>query len=127
MNSFKKQLIKSFINIRLVSDKPGELIIQTNALAKIGEEVKDYDKQVEALALLLDGIQEVTADYRTNRITIKYDPSKLTNRKVLKWLEIMIDVGIDNLEIIQKYGEDNPDYVINILENALMQKIKDIK
>lgn len=127
MNGLKKQLIKSFINIRIVSSTPGEIVLQTNALTKIGEEFKNYDKQVESLALVLDGIQEVVADYQTNRITIKYDSVKLTPKKVLKWVEIMIDVGIEYLEVIQKYGESNPDYVINTLENVLIKRTKEVK
>ncbi|MGL6174663.1 MAG: cation transporter [Cellulosilyticaceae bacterium] len=126
MKGLKKQLVKSFINLRVVSSVPGEIVIQSNAIAKIGEEFQGYDKQVENLALLLEGVQEVSVDYKTNKIKIKYDTSKLTPKKILKWVEIIIDVAIDYLEVIQQYGESNLDYVIGILREALIKRLKEV-
>lgn len=124
MLSFKKQLIKSFINTRILSNKPGEMIIQSNAMTKIGEEFQEYDRHVNILAQLLDGIEEVIANYQDNTIAIKYDENKLTPQKVVKWVDIMIDIFIDNLEIIQQYWENNLEYVLQILEKALIQKLR---
>lgn len=126
MNGLKKQLIKSFINLRVVSSISGELIIQSNAIAKIGEEFKNYDREVESLTFLLEGIQEVSVDYQNNRLKINYDTNKLTPKKVLKWVEIVIDGAIDNLEVIQKYGESNLEYVMNILREDLTKRLKEV-
>lgn len=126
MKGLKKQLVKSFINLRVVSSVPGEIVIQSNAIAKIGEEFQGYDKQVESLALLLEGIQEVSVDYKANKIKIKYDTNKLTPKKILKWVEIIIDVAIDYLEVIQQYGETNLDYVIGILREELTKRLKEV-
>lgn len=126
MKGLKKQLVKSFINLRVVSNVPGEIVIQSNAIAKIGEEFQGYDKQAKSLAFLLEGIEEVDVDYKTNKVKIKYDTNKLTPKKVLRWVEIMIDVAIDYLEVIQQYGETNLEYVIGILREALIKRLKEV-
>ncbi|MEG0708223.1 MAG: hypothetical protein RR324_05390 [Cellulosilyticaceae bacterium] len=126
MIGLKKQLVKSFINLKVVSNKPGELIIQSNAMTKIDEGFKIYDKEGIELVKLLDGIQDVTADYQLTRITIKYDISKLTPHKVMKWVEIIIDVSLEYLEVIKEKWEIDMAYVLQVLRVALTKRIKEV-
>ena len=126
MIGLKKQLVKSFINPKVISNKPGELIIQSNAVAKIDEEIKIYEKQAAELFKLLDGIEEVTINYQLNRITIRYDVNKLTPYKVMRWVEIIIDVSIEYLELIQDNWETNIEYVLRILRDELNKRIKEV-
>ncbi|MEG0014045.1 MAG: hypothetical protein RSD26_09105 [Cellulosilyticaceae bacterium] len=126
MIGLKKQLVKSFINLKVVSNKPGELIIQSNAMTKIDEGFKIYDKEGIELVKLLDGIQDVTADYQLTRITIKYDTSKLTPHKVMKWVEIIIDVSLEYLEVIKEKWEIDMAYVLQVLRVALTKRIKEV-
>lgn len=126
MIGLKKQLVKSFINPKVVSNKPGELIIQSNAVAKIDEEIKIYEKQAAELVKLLDGIEEVTINYQLNRIAIRYDVNKLTPYQVMRWVEIVIDVSIEYLEIIQDNWEMNIEYVLRILRDELNKRIKEV-
>lgn len=126
MTGLKKQLVKSFINLKVVSNKPGELIIQSNAMTKIDEGFKIYDKEGVDLVKLLEGIQDITADYQLNRITIKYDVSKLTPQKVMKWVEVIIDVSLEYLEVIQEYWENDMTYVLQVLRAALTKRIKEV-
>lgn len=126
MTGLKKQLIKSFINPRVVSNKSGELIIQSNAMSKIEEGFKVYDQQAIELVKLLDGIQDVNIDYTLNQIQIKYDTNKLTPHKVMKWVEIIIDVALDYLEVIQDNWETDIMYVLDVLRNALSKRLKEV-
>lgn len=126
MIGLKKQLVKSFINPKVVSNKPGELIIQSNAVAKIDEEIKIYEKQAVELVKLLGGIEEVTINYQLNRITLRYDANKLTPYKVMRWVEIIIDVSIEYLEVIQDNWEMNIEYVLRVLRDELNKRIKEV-
>lgn len=123
MFGLKKQLIKSFVNIKVVGNKPGELIIQSNALSNIGQEFNQYDIYVKDLVKLLDGIEDVSANYNNNTVTIKYNTNKLTPQKVVRWIDTMIDVAIDNLELIQEFGQTRPEYVAEVLRKVLIQKL----
>lgn len=127
MKGLKKQLAKSFINIRLVSSKPGEIVIHSNALSKIEDDFKVYDKQVEQLVKILEGIESVTPNYETNTVTIVFDPAKLTAQQVIKWVEILEDVFIEYLEVIQQNWENNFDYVMQVLTEVLIKSLKQVK
>lgn len=127
MNGLKKQLVKSFINPKVISNKPGELIVQSNAIAKIDKEFQVYDKEGEDLVKLLKGIEEVKIDYETNRIDIKYDINQLNATKVMRWVEIIIDVCIDNLEVIQDNWETDIEYIWKLLRDELTKRLANVR
>lgn len=127
MKGLKKQLAKSFINIRLVSSKPGKIVIHSKALSKVEDEFKVYDKQVEQLVELLDGVESIVPNYGANTVQILFDSSKLTSQEVIRWVEVLEDVFIEYLEVIQQNWEDNMDYVMKVLTDVLTQKLKQLK
>ncbi|SQB92788.1 Uncharacterised protein [Clostridium tetanomorphum] len=72
---------------------------------------------------MIEGIEEVNFNYIIGTIIIKYNINKVYEIKILKWLDKIVEIGIDNFEFIQTYGEKNLDYVIKTLEQDLKDAI----
>lgn len=124
MFGLKKQLIKSYINIKVVQNLPGALTLKISNLSKIGEQYKGYDAQVFELIKMLDGIGEIKVDFNSELATIYYDQAKLTPQQILKWLNVVIDTTIDQLDLISKYWETNMPYVVQTMTDLLAKKLK---
>lgn len=124
--SFKKQFIKGYLKIQPISNEPGKLKVKINNLAKLDGKYKNFEKQAIELIKILPGIQEVETQLNTGEISILYDATTLAPRQVMRWLNTVIDVVIDQLNLITLYWESNLTYVMNTLENQLREKVKTI-
>ncbi|MGL4736130.1 MAG: heavy-metal-associated domain-containing protein [Cellulosilyticaceae bacterium] len=124
MLGLKKQLIKSYINIKVVQNLPGALTLKISNLSKIGDQYKGYDVQVFELIKMLEGISDIKVDFNSELATVYYDQTKLTPQQILKWLNVVIDTTIDQLDLISKYWETNTDYVVQTMSDLLNKKLK---
>lgn len=124
MLGLKKQLIKSYINIKVVQNLPGALTLKIANLSKIGDQYKGYDLQVFELIKMLEGIADIKVDFGSELATIYYDQAKLSTQQILKWLNVVIDTTIDQMDLISKYWETNMDYVIQTMSSLLNKKLK---
>ncbi len=123
MASIKNQLLKSFIKINVLENLPGMLKIHIRDLNNIKKEIRIYDQYVIVAIELLKGIQDVTIDYQKNTITILYDKDIVRPQLIYKWLHIIIDVAIDNLDFIKKYSKQNILFVEEKLTKLLQNKL----
>lgn len=82
----------------VVGNKPGDLQISVPKLKKVEEEDKKYAIYGERALKYLDGVQDVKIDYAKGLVDVIYDITKTTGRKIYKWIEIVVDLTIDNYE-----------------------------
>lgn len=111
MLGIKKQFIKSMIKLEIVSNTPGKLQVYVAQIKKVENEYKQYEYYAENAMMLLTGVQSLDVDYQKGIATIKYDPNVVDVQKVYKWLQVMIDIGIDYYDelkqIWDKDGEES--------------------
>lgn len=111
MLGIKKQLIKSMIKLEVVGNTPGTLQIYVAQLKKVEEEYKHYQIYAERAILLLKGVQDLDVDYMKGVVTIKYDSDIVNAQQIYKWVQVMIDLGIDYYDelkaIWEKDGDDD--------------------
>ncbi len=98
MLGIKKSIIKSMFKYEVVGNKPGDLQISVPKLKKVEEEDKKYAIYGERALKYLDGVQDVKIDYAKGLVDVIYDITKTTGRKIYKWIEIVVDLTIDNYE-----------------------------
>lgn len=118
----KEMMIKRLLNFKIVRDAPGQLLIKFDSNANIQNEFKQYESLLVRGAKLLDGIKDLQFDYSRNLIGISYDIKKLNAKKVLAWVQIIIDTLVQNLTFIQNNWQRNLNVVISKIEYQL--KIK---
>ncbi|MGL4345254.1 MAG: hypothetical protein ACRCTE_08660 [Cellulosilyticaceae bacterium] len=124
MFGLKKQFIKSYINIKVVQNIPGALTLKISNLSKISDQYKGYDVQVFELIKMLPGINDIKVDFAGELATVYYDNNTVTPQKILKWLNVVIDTTIDQLDFINKNWETNMEYVIATMRELLDKKLK---
>lgn len=124
MLGLKKQFIKSMINIRVVQNLQGALTLKISNLSKIADQYKGYETEVFELIRLLPGISDIKVDFARELATVYYDDTKLKPQQILKWLNVVIDTTIDQLDFISQHWESNKDYVVDTMKTLLQKKLK---
>jgi copper chaperone CopZ len=120
----KKQLIKNLIKFNVIENSPGLLKIQIERLSEIDNQFKIYEEYAAEAVKLLNGVEKIDIDYDKNTVTISYDRNRVTAQKIYSWLQVMLDVTLDNLEFIQKYGETHTEDVKQRIYEVLKLKVK---
>ncbi|MGL5647582.1 MAG: HMA2 domain-containing protein [Clostridium sp.] len=122
----KKFIISQIAKIKVVHSIPGRIRFKVNSMKMIPDEYKDYQKFLFEALEKLDGITNVEINLVTGSIIVNYDINKLYEKKVLKWVDTIKSIGINNYDIIEKYGETNLDFVIKTINQQLDEAVKSI-
>lgn len=109
MLGIKKQFIKSMIKLEVVGNAPGKLQIYVAQIKKIEDEYKQYEYYAKNAISLLNGVQDLDVDYEKGIINIKYDTSKVNAQQIYKWLQIIVDIGVDYYDELKAIWEKDED------------------
>lgn len=127
MFGLKKNIIKSMIKIETVSSTPGELKLYAKQIADIDEEYKSYEHFVLDAIKVLEGITGVAVDYNQAIVTIKYNPNELDAAQIYKWIDILVDISLDNKEFIKDNWEKDVNLVWAKLNPILKKRVMEVK
>ena len=109
MLGIKKQFIKSMIKLEVVGNAPGKLQIYVAQIKKIEDEYKQYEYYAQNAISLLNGVQDLDADYEKGIINIKYDTAKVNAQQIYKWLQVIVDIGVDYYDELKGIWEKDGD------------------
>ena len=121
--SLKKQLIKNYIKMQLLSNMPGELHIKIGNLPNLNKEYMEFVPYVYDALKLLEGVNDVQANFETGEVIILYS-QVLKPEQIIRWINILIDTAIDHMDFIAAKWEVDRDQVINTLNQALANKLQ---
>lgn len=124
--SLKKQLIKNYLKMQLISNEPGRMKIRIGNLPKLDEKYETFESSVIELLKILPGITNIETAFGTGDMTINYNQALLTPKQVMRWINVVVDVAIDNMNFISTNWESNLPYVMNELRRVLEGKAKAI-
>ncbi|MGL4874420.1 MAG: heavy-metal-associated domain-containing protein [Clostridium sp.] len=124
---FKKLMIANLMKIKIHKKEKGLIIFKINGLKKISEENMQYEKFLHIALKKLDGIEKIVVDFEETTLEVNYNDKKISEGMVLAWIEEVKRIGIDNYDLIEKYGTTNLDYVIKKVEEDLDKSIKLLK
>lgn len=124
MLGIKKQFIKSMIKLEIVSNTPGKLQVYVAQIKKVEDEYKQYEYYAENAMLLLKGVESLDVDYQKGVATIKYDVGIVEVQRIYKWLQMMIDIGIDYYDELKPMWEKEGDEVQKI--ERIWKKMKPV-
>lgn len=109
MLGIKKQLIKSMIKLEVVGNTPGKLQVYIAQIKKIEEEYKHYEFYAKNAIALLDGVNDLLIDYQKGIATILYDTSKVNAQKIYRWLQVIVDIGVEYYDELKPIWEKEGD------------------
>nr|WP_307991903.1 hypothetical protein [uncultured Niameybacter sp.] len=120
--SLKKQLIKNYLKMQLISSMPGELRIKVTNLPKLSQEYLEFAPYVYEFIKLKDGIKDVKANFATGEVTIYYN-STMQPQEIIMWINTIMDVAIEQMDMIADKWDANKEEVINTLKRILIGKM----
>jgi len=126
MLGIKKQFIKSMLKPEVVSNTPGKLQLYVAQIKKIEDEYKIYEIYAENALLLLPGVENLQVDYPKGIMTVTYDKDQVSVQRLMKWIQLMIDIGIDYYDDLKAYWEKQPDVEESVKINQMWQKMRPI-
>ena len=126
MLDIKTYIIKNFAKFKVVHSIPGRIRLKINNASKIPKEATMYDKYVIEGIKILDGIDNIEFNYMTGSVLITYNPNKLSEEIVIKWINHVLNIVLENINFIQEFGEDNIDYVVSTLEKKLKETLSKV-
>ena len=126
MLDIKTYIIKNFAKFKVVHSIQGRIRLKINNASKIPKEAAMYDKYVIEGIKILDGIDNIEFNYMTGSVLITYNPNKLSEKIVIKWINHVLNIVLENINFIQEFGEDNIDYVVSTLEKKLKETLSKV-
>ena len=123
--SLKKQLIKNYIKMQLISSQPGELHIKIANLSNLSKEYIEFAPYVYEAIKLLDGINDVQVHFASGEVIILYAQT-LQPQQVMRWINIVIDTAIDYMDFIAAKWEKDRECVVETLNKALVNKLQKV-
>ncbi|EDS77539.1 conserved hypothetical protein [Clostridium botulinum C str. Eklund] len=124
MFNIKLYIIKHLRKIKVIHSIPGRMRLKLPNMSNVPEEFRHYDDFVVRAIKILDGVNEVSFNYVIGTALVTYDIHKIYEKKILNWIEDIVEISIKNLKFIEKYGESNLDYVVETLEQQLKDRVK---
>ena len=122
--NFKKFIIGQLMKIKVSHSLPGRLRLKVSSLKLITKEYIVYEKFIDESLKKLDGVTSVEINNLTGSILVIYDVNITYEKKILRWIEKLKEIGLNNFELIEKYGESNLDFVIKTINQQLNEAVK---
>lgn len=124
MFNIKDMLKYSISKIKVTHSLPGRVRIKLPYLNKVPLENRNHDELISRAIKILNGVETININYSLGTVLVTYNTSLLYEKKLLSWIETVIRICIDNLNLIKKYGDNNLQYVINTIEHQLRDAVK---
>lgn len=128
MFDLKRCAIKMASNIKVVESRRGKVILKNDLILKGLLRNKGYEKLVGRLIKMMREINKVEFLYDDLKIVISYDWTRTSEKKVVNWIKLIIEILLDNYEEIKNFIEsNNKEELIKFIEHQVKNEIKFIK
>ncbi len=124
MLAVTKMVLKKFLEFKVTRSIPGRMRLKSKAPEMVYKQVEEYEEYLKRAILLLDGIQEVEFNFHIGTALILYDTEKIYETKILKWINKIIAIGLENQENIMEYSDNNMKHLELILEQQLKEEVE---
>jgi copper chaperone CopZ len=94
MNIFQEGILRLYLKPTVESDLPGRLRIRFRKADLLPKEALPYLHYVYDVLTLLDGVTDATVNPRIGTILITYDKNQTDAKKILHWVDTVVDTGI---------------------------------
>ena len=95
MNKMQEHFLRVSLKPVVESELPGRLRIGFARFNLLPDDAKPYLHYVYDVLEMLPGVTDVRVNERIGTILILYDSGKCTSRRVLQWVDTVVDTGIE--------------------------------
>lgn len=128
MFDLKRCVIKMASNIKVVESRRGKVIFKSDLILKGLLRNKEYEEIVESSIKIMKEINKIEFFYDDLKLVISYDWTRTSEKRVVDWLKLIIEVLMDNYEEVKNFIEsNNKEGLIRFIEPQLKNEIKFIR
>lgn len=95
MINIREGILRCSLKPRVESDLPGRLRILFPRYSLLADSARPYLHYVEDVLKLLSGVRTVKVNARIGTVLVIYDQAVCTTRQILRWVDIVVDTGIE--------------------------------
>lgn len=123
MIDLQESLIRRCLRPKVECDLPGRLRLRFARHALLPEEAKPYLHYVEDVLKLLPGVHTVRLNPRIGTILVLYAPEAASARQILRWVDIVVDTGLEIARGIKADDEIDEDDLAEVVRSRLLLRL----
>lgn len=125
MFDLKRCAIKMASNIKVVESKRGKVVLKNDLILKGLLRNKEYAELVERLIKKMREINKVEFLYDDLKLALSYDWTRTSEKKVVNWIKLIIEILLRNYEEIKNFIENNnKEELIKFIERQVKNEVK---
>lgn len=128
MFNLKNFIINQIINLKVIKDEDGNLILKNVKLLDMLNENRDYEFLILKALMVNKNVENVTFYYNNKTIEISYKKDETKGAVMEKWANIVLSTILDNFDVV-KNALENKQYMNDMVEDIecqLVDKLNEI-
>lgn len=119
----KKQFLKSYLDFQVVDDTKGILKLYSKKISDIKDEDDIYLDKIIHLFKQVNGVDNITVLKDECILEIYYRPSTLNTEKINKYIDIILDLIVDNAKLIKNCNPNSADDLLVVLNAKFEHRV----
>ena len=127
MFNLKNYIINQIINLKIVKDEEGKLVLKNSKLLEILNQNKDYEFLIIKALLLNKNVENVIFYYDDKTIEINYNKDNTKGEIIKNWANVVLSTILDDFDVI-KNALENKQYMSEMedyIECKLIDKLNE--
>ncbi|QPJ85236.1 hypothetical protein HH195_04630 [Sarcina sp. JB2] len=127
MFNLKNYIINQIINLKIVKDEEGKLVLKNSKLLEILNQNKDYEFLIIKALMLNKNIENVIFYYDDKTIEINYNKDNTKGEIIKNWANVVLSTILDDFDVI-KNALENKQYMSEMedyIECKLIDKLNE--
>ena len=127
MFNLKNYIINQIINLKIVKDEEGKLVLKNSKLLEILNQNKDYEFLIIKALMLNKNVENVIFYYDDKTIEINYNKDNTKGEIIKNWANVVVSTILDDFDVI-KNALENKQYMSEMedyIECKLIDKLNE--
>ena len=127
MFNLKNYIINQIINLKIVKDEEGKLVLKNSKLLEILNQNKDYEFLIIKALMLKKKVENVIFYYDDKTIEINYNKDNTKGEIIKNWANVVLSTILDDFDVI-KNALENKQYMSEMedyIECKLIDKLNE--
>ena len=127
MFNLKNYIINQIINLKIVKDEEGKLVLKNSKLLEILNQNKDYEFLIIKALMLNKNVENVIFYYDDKTIEINYNKDNTKWEIIKNWANVVLSTILDDFDVI-KNALENKQYMSEMedyIECKLIDKLNE--
>ena len=123
MINLREGILRCNLKPRVESDLPGRLRMLFPRYALLPDSARPYLHYVEDVLKLLPGVHTVRVNARIGTALVLYDQTICTTRQILRWVDIVVDTGIEIAREMEDTEEKDETDIASVVRERLILRL----